>query len=47
MLFEERERKEDYFMDKIGIEDNHEYPMNIGKKPFFPSMVMWTFVEKN
>lgn len=47
MMFGERERKKDYLMEKIDIEDNPEYPMHIGKKTFFPSMVMWTFVGKN
>ena len=47
VMFQEKEHKKDFLTNRIEIEDNAEYPLHIGKKTFFASLMMWTFVGKN
>jgi Holliday junction resolvase-like predicted endonuclease len=46
-ILSELDEKEDFFIPKIDMEDCKEYPLHIGKKTLFPSLLMWSFVSKN
>lgn len=47
MLFRDRADQEKFLIDRFDVNDNPEYPMHVGNKTFFGSLIMWIFTGKN
>jgi len=47
LILSQLDEKNEFFIPKIDMEECKEYPLHIGNKTLFPSLLMWGFVSKN